>query len=152
VDETHKPPPRLQDLPSQELICIGGPIDRVQVTLRLFGDQLDPAEVTDKLGCLPTEASRRGAVIRYDRLARTGSWRLEGVDSPSVELPQQVTNLLGRVTSDPAVWRDLTGRFNVDVFCGVYLTEWNRGFTLSSDVLRYLGDRGIEIGFDIYGA
>lgn len=61
-------------------------------------------------------------------------------------------NLLDRVTDDLAIWQELSGRFSVDVFCGVFLEDFNRGFVLSPAVLRRLADQGIEIGFDIYGA
>lgn len=156
MDENQKPlPPRLEDVPPESLIRVGGPVDRVRVSLRLSGDDLDPAEVTEKLGCRPTEARRRGEILpdaRYHRVARTGSWRLEGTDEPSIQVEKQVTNLLERLTGDPAVWRDLSGRFSVDVFCGVFLEAFNRGFVLSPTLLRQLADRGLEIGFDIYGA
>jgi len=38
----------------------------------------------------------------------------------------------------------------VDIFCGVFLDDWNRGFDLPPQVLKMLSDRGITIGFDIY--
>lgn len=156
MDKQQTPsPPVLKVIPPNRLVTVGGPVDRVRVSLRVFGDDLDPVEVTTLLGCQPTEARRRGEVIpdpRYHRTARTGCWLLDGADEPSTELEAQVGNLLGRLTDDVVSWRDLSRRFRVDVFCGVFLDSFNRGFALSPKLMRRLADQGIEIGFDIYSA
>lgn len=156
MNEKQKPPPpRLEDVPPGDLIRVGGSVNRATVSLRLIGDNLEPDEVTNRLGCQPTAGSRKGDVIpdsHYHRIARTGSWRLDGADDRSTDLERQVTNLLKRVTNDLAIWQDLSSRLKVDLFCGVFLDEFNRGFTFSPGLLRQIADRGIEIGFDIYGA
>jgi hypothetical protein len=61
-----------------------------------------------------------------------------------------VKALLARLRSDPEVWASLTSRYEVDLFCGLFLTSSNRGFTLSPEVSQMLTDRKIEIGFDVY--
>lgn len=64
MDKQQKPPPpQLKDISTHRLVTVGGPVDRVTVSLRVFGDDLDPVEVTTLLGCQPTEARRRGEVI-----------------------------------------------------------------------------------------
>jgi hypothetical protein len=149
------PPPKASDIedPSR-LIRFGGPIDSACVSLRLFGEALDPEEVTRLLGCQPTEARRKGDIIpdkRYHRVASTGIWRLEGRLSHTTEIEEQVTALLSAVTSDLQVWQRLGKELDMDIFCGVFLDDCNRGFVLSPRVMQMLGERGIEIGFDIYG-
>jgi len=42
------------------------------------------------------------------------------------------------------------GLFDGDVFCGLLLDGWNRGFELSPDLLIKLANRNLRIGFDIY--
>jgi hypothetical protein len=121
--------------------------------LRIFGDSLLPDQVTRLLGCQPTESRRKGDVIpdkRYHRVARTGAWVLDGRLPNTTDIEEQVLTLLTSLTSNLQVWQRLTAEFDVDVFCGVFLEDCNRGFCLSPRVMEMLSARGIEIGFDIY--
>ncbi|MHB8923606.1 MAG: DUF4279 domain-containing protein, partial [Thermoleophilia bacterium] len=87
---------------------------------------------------------------QYHRVARTGSWRLHGDLPEKTELEEQVRDLLSKVTNDLAIWNSLAKEFKIDIFCGVFLEDWNRGFDLSPQVLKMLSERGITIRFDIY--
>ena len=53
-------------------------------------------------------------------------------------------------TDDLAVWRRLADRFRVDVFCGFFMRDANEGISVSPLTLKRLGERGIELGLDIY--
>ena len=154
--EPQKPPPKASDTADRsQWIELGGPIDRVKVCLRFFGDSLIPEELTRLLGCQPTVALRKGEVIpnrRYHQVASIGSWRLNGAQPEAMELEEQVKVLLGLVTDDLEVWRELTTTYGVDIFCGLFLEESNRRFRLSADLVKMLSDRGIEMSFDVYGA
>ena len=139
---------------SGPFLSMGGPVDDFTATLRVFGDDLDPDEVTRALGVPPTASHRKGELHEpapgraYPR--KHGSWRLASArDAPSLEAA--VAGLLDILTPDLARWRDLTSRFTVDVFCGVFLRESNRGFELSPALARALADRHLTIGIDIYG-
>jgi hypothetical protein len=148
------PPPNARKVDQNRLVQVGGRIDRGCASLRLFGDSLDPDEITRLLGCHLTESRRKGDVIpdkRYHRVASTGSWRLDGALPDTTDIEEQLLGLLAAVTSDLKVWRRLTGEFDVDIFCGLFLDECNRGFSLSPQLSRMLGERGIEVGFDVYG-
>jgi hypothetical protein len=147
-------PPKLEDVPPEDLVSVGGPIQNSTVSLRLFGDDLEPAEVSSLLGSQPTEARKKGELIahsRYHRQARTGSWLLKSRLDRNTDLAKQIEALLNLVTSDVAVWRKLTERYSVDLFCGVFLDADNRGFDLSPHLVLRLAERGLSIGFDIYG-
>ena len=145
----------LPPIPTEEarLVSVGGPIDRVKVALRLFGDSLDPDEVTTLLQCTPSTARKKGDVIpdkRYHRVASTGSWLLDGDPESGGDIERQIADLLNRMTTDLDIWVSLTERFKVDIFCGLFLDDCNRGFDLSPDIIRALSDRHITVGFDIY--
>ena len=43
--------------------ALQGPQDGVQVSLRVFGTDLEPGEITRLLGADPTEAARTGTVL-----------------------------------------------------------------------------------------
>lgn len=145
-------PSRIEDFSDDRFIHFGGPIDKVTVSLRLFGEDLNPDEVTELLGCDPTSARRKGDVIpgRYHRMVHKGCWLLKGLPPSAVGLEQQVNDLLNKVTDDLAVWHNLTDRFDVDIFCGFFLECFNRGFNLPPELMKRLVDRRVRLEFDIY--
>jgi len=136
-----------------------GMIDRMPelafttVGLRIVGDALDPEEVTSLLGVKPTGFARKGELQRtasgQELVARSGSWRLN-LSIPG-DLNTQIAALLAKLPADPSVWRELSGRYRCDVFCGLFMREGNEGTELQPRVLSALGDRGLKLGLDIYG-
>lgn len=63
----------------------------------------------------------------------------------------QIETLLSKLTQDLDIWRDLTGRFQCHLFCGLFMSSSNDGESISANKLLQLGSRGIEIWFDNYG-
>lgn len=59
--------------------------------------------------------------------------------------------LLAKLPSNLEVWTSLAEQYRMNIFCGLFLDARNRGFKLSAELLKMLGDRHIEVGFDIYG-
>lgn len=141
--------------PPESSSKVGGPIDKVKVALRFFADDLDPHDVTRLLGCDPTNAHAKGEMVitpsgKGGRPALTGSWHLRSDENESASLEIHITGLLRRVSDDLAVWSRLTANYKSDLFCGLFLADWNRGLTLSEGVLRMVAERGLSINFDIY--
>lgn len=126
---------------------------RTTVSLRIFGDALDPDAITRLMGVEPTGCARKGDTRRTassrDVVARSGSWRLHaGVPG---DLGTQIGALLATLPSDPSVWRELSQRYRCDVFCGLFMRDANEGTELPPEVLAMLGERGLRLGLDIYG-
>ena len=117
-------------------------ISRSTITLRIFGVDLDPEELSQLLGCAPSAAAKTGDVnprpLGGSRIVREGYWRLEYSESDAADLEEKVEGLLGKLTSDVAVWRRITGQYKVDIFCGLFLDSWNEGFGLSPRVVKGL--------------
>lgn len=125
--------------------------------LSFLGDDLDPTELTELLDGEPTYAIRKGDLHTYPpnrppRVARTGSWRLNSEYEAGDQLDRQVADILKTLTSDLAIWAALVRRFEVRMFCGVWLNEEDlgQGLILSPQTLLILGQRGINLEFDIY--
>jgi hypothetical protein len=140
--------------PVGETVWIGGEIDRVQVSLRIFGDELDPDAVSAMLGSLPTKSYRKGEVIpgiRANRTAPTGMWNLYGPEEGEGDLEEQISCLLDSVSSEPASWAALAP-YRKNVFCGLYLAAWNRGCALSAGLMQRLAECGLDLDLDIYGS
>ena len=101
----------------------------------------------------PTRAERKGEVIRTkagERVASTGAWRLEASATEPEHLDAQVAELLGQLTPNLETWRALGERYRLDLFCGWFMKESNEGVSVSPATLLALGNRGIELGLDIY--
>lgn len=141
------------DEPPEELVSVGGEIDRVKISLRVAGDDLDPDEVTEVMGVEPTFAARKGEMVDVLgglRKQPTGLWVLDLGDSPEWELADGISTLLDRMPDAPELWADLADRYKIDLFCGAFLRATNRGFELPKELIRRMADRRLVFSVDIY--
>ena len=140
--------------PIGEIIWIGGEIDRVQVSLRFSGDELDPDAVSALLNSPPTRSYRKGETIsgvRSRRVAPTGMWILHGSEEGEGGLEERISRLLDSVSAEPASWAALA-LYHKNVFCGLHLAAWNRGVSLSAGLMQRLAERGLALDLDIYAS
>jgi hypothetical protein len=124
-----------------------------RVSIRFFGDDLNPAEITRILGRDPSTQYRRGdsrTIGGREYAKKYGAWIAAAENQRPEAIDAQLGELLASMSQDLTVWRTLTSRFSADVFCGLFMDESNEGFSLSSVTVRMLADRGLEIGFDVY--
>ncbi|MFZ1103432.1 MAG: DUF4279 domain-containing protein [Hyphomicrobiaceae bacterium] len=128
---------------------VGGPVGEVGVTLAIYGEELDPEEITRTLGVAPTKAHRRGE--RPKR--RSGKWlgppRLEerGFNEPSEAV---IDRVLRKLPEGPAVWRELGARYDIQLRFGIHMTGWNQGMGITSEQVVRLAQIGAKLEFDIY--
>lgn len=131
-----------------------GALERSVATLRVSGDDLRPEEITALLGASPTHAQIKGETLvsasGRERIARFGMWRLRAKDTEPEDLNAQVEELLAQLTPDLAVWRELSERYRIDLFCGLFMANGNDGVSIAPRILLALGERGIELELDIY--
>src|ERR1035438_8493906 len=90
-------------------------------TLRIRGDDLVPAEVSNLLRCAPTISQKTG----IERIARTGIWSLHSVDQEPENLDGQIEEILTKVTGDIETWQALARRYRADLFCGLFMEGGN---------------------------
>lgn len=131
-------------------------LNQSAASLRFFGDDLDPDELTRLLGAKPSVGLRKGDSVRHqgarrDVTARTGTWRLRVERRSPGDIDGQIAELLSPLNQDLAVWRDLSTRFEADIFCGLFLEKANEGIKLRPETLLMVGSRGLLLDFDIYG-
>ncbi len=130
-----------------------GVLDHSRATLRFFGDDLVPDDVSSLLGATPTVAHVKGQEIvglnGRVRIAKTGSWRLEARRREPEDLEAQIFELLDSLTGDLSAWTSLS-RYKPDLFCGIFMGSRNDGLPLSAEALLALGQRGVALDLDIY--
>lgn len=133
-----------------------GELSKTAATLRFFGDDLDPGEITSALGQSPTVGVPKGGVWLtfggVERRAKTGSWRRTTERREPGDLDGHIAELLDPLTQDLDVWRSLTKRFQADIFCGLFLSSGNEGVSLLPSTLAAVGSRGLILDLDIYDA
>ena len=130
-------------------------ISRSTISIRLFGSELNPEKITRLLGCEPSSAAKTGEKIikrnGKERIVKKGFWRLTYGESDEVILEEKIELLFGKLTTNLDSWSEVTRNLDTaDIFCGLFIDNWNEGFTLSQSILKKISDRNLEIGFDIY--
>jgi len=130
-------------------------ISRSTISIGLFGSELNPEKITQLLGCEPTSAAKTGEKIikpnGKERIVKKGFWHLTYGESDEVILEEKFELLFARLTDNLESWREVTR--NLDkayIFCGLFIDNWNEGFSLSQSILKKISDRNLEVGFDIY--
>ena len=90
-----------------------GSVRKSVATLRIFGDDLVPEQVSSQLGCPPTASRQKGDTIVG---GRTGAqsispWALRSTDHEPESLNAQIVEIPSKVTNDMDVWGDLVSRY-----------------------------------------
>ena len=138
----------------RELIRCGGTVDETSVALRILGDDLNPDEITKILGFPPNMARKKGDIrignrTKREYKARTGQWHLESPRGKG-DLDNHIRWILDALTPEQDSWDSINERYKLDLFCGLFLEDWNRGAGISASLMFELGRRGIALSLDIY--
>jgi len=125
---------------------------RARISLRVFGDGLEPEEVSALLGRTPTREHRKGDQNKGggNGVEPTGAWILDSALSEKAEVEDHIESLLGSLSNDMDEWSRLTDIFSASIHCGLFLDQYNEGFELSPRVAQSLAERGLVVAFDIY--
>lgn len=123
--------------------------------LRIHGDDVVPDEITRLLGTEPTKSHAKGdrnigKAGREYAPWKSGIWLVSTEHQSPGDIDKQTSDLLGRMTSDLGIWRELASRFRLDLYCGLFLALDNEISVLSAQTLKALGDRGVELILEIY--
>jgi hypothetical protein len=130
-------------------------LGRSTATILIRGDDLDPAALTLLLQVPPTSAARKGETGRSasnpTKTYEIGHWRLEAQPCEPGDLDTQISGLISRLPAKPSVWAELTRRYHVEMFCGIFMNEANELSELRPQTLRLLAERGLTLTLDLYG-
>ena len=129
-------------------------IAQTKACLRIFGDDLNPDEVSEMLAASPTQSARKGAVrggqSQRQYIEKSGSWRFKVPDKQPGNLDAQIQQIFASLTSDISVWSDLSSRFRIDIFCGLFMDAGNEGLEICPGTLQAMGQRGVTMSLDVY--
>jgi hypothetical protein len=134
------------------------------VTLRVYGDDLIPEDITRMLGVLPTYGVTKGqekiskktgkSMINRQTgkpiVAKSGMWQYSASDREPEDIDGQIKEIFSKVSADITVWQSITKKYQTNLFCGLFMSEENDGLSISPQSLAILAERGIELWFAIY--
>jgi hypothetical protein len=140
---------------AQDVVAeVGGDVDRVHVTLVFHGDDLDPEEISRLLDCSPTSSHSKGELQPgLDAKAgrwTTGAWLLTLEGEAPQTASELLADLLGDLPDDETLWRELSSRWRVSIWVGLFLYQWNRGFELEAPLIERVARMHASLSFDVY--
>lgn len=123
-------------------------LDRSLASLRFIGKGLDPIDLSEHLQFAPPEGKSKTSVkIKQDNRV---VWSVSFGEPDASDMGKKIETLLGWFTKDIAIWKEISESYRGEIFCGLFLDEWNSGFELSTELLQKLSERNLAIGFDLY--
>jgi hypothetical protein len=124
--------------------------DDAAAALGIYGEDLDPAEVTALLGVQPTRAHKKGErksprAPDWDQ----GAWILEFRQFDPVDPDAMFDQLLADLPRDPKIWQDLSARFQLRIDFGVH-TDDGCAFVLAPGTVGRIAALGAEFQIHVH--
>lgn len=140
------------DMTSPRVLAeVGGLVDEAGITLAIYGEALDPDDITEILKVAPTASHRRGDRRgKRSPSAAQGAWLLSVRCEAPVEPDAALTKLLAQVPEDEGLWLRLAESYDLQLRIGVHFAGWNKGFDISPANLRRLAGMHVKVGLDLY--
>jgi hypothetical protein len=122
-------------------------LGNTMVSIRFSGKDLDPKKLGALLGFIESESTEM--TVKRLKSGRV-VWSIRLQNKEFLPLEKKIEALLGEFTKEINTWKRATEYIKADIFCGLFLDEWNKGFSLTPPLTKELSDRNLEIGFDVY--
>ena len=121
-------------------------------SLCVHRDELDPDDVSSRLGIVPSKAHRTGDEYRYGYVVPTGGWFLSSQEQvESKDVCRHVVWILDRLAGKEAELLRLQDEgHEMYVFCYWLSASGHGGPELSHEVMQRLVSLRLDIAFDVY--
>ena len=128
---------------------IGGPIDRASLTLAIYGEDLVPEEISQRIGLDATRSFRKGE--KSGRAAERGGW-CYAIDTVSPHGPEQLLQQFFQALGGAGVvaLTGLSRKYEVQLSFVLRMEGYNRGFEISPASAQRIASIGASVGFSIY--
>ena len=124
--------------------------DEVGLALCIYGEALEPGELSAQLACEPTHAHRKGdSEGARSRQFPTGAWILEIRNLEPFDLDEMFESLFSRLPNDAELWSSLAERFKLRIHLAVH-TDAGFQLHLSLKTMQLAAARHAEILLDVY--
>jgi hypothetical protein len=128
---------------------------RTHVSLRLFGEDLDPDAITKEVGITADKSYRNGEITgtKTRVLRKTGYWSVSSREHMDelVDTCAHLQWLIDIVDGRKAIFDSYRARgWRVDVWLGIHTSEGHGGPTIPSSIIRALGAIDLDVNLDLY--
>lgn len=121
------------------------------MALALYGLNLDPDVVSERMGLQPTLARRRGdRSSARGRPANCGSWNFSVEAKPPTGPDDLVHQLLDHFPSDSEFWLALRREYQVQIRFGFVAATLTGCFEIESPAAQRLAATGATLAFHLY--
>jgi hypothetical protein len=141
----------------EDTVWFGGPIGWFKISVKITSLDLDPKVITEIFGCEPDKCWQKdNPILREDgsvkRIPKFGYWSIfiNPKNTEEVDCCEAAMELLKRLPQNINKWLLLSKQYDVEIMFALSFESSNKGFVLSNEFLKYIGERGISAGFDIY--
>lgn len=113
--------------------------DYFRVTFRVRGLEAEAKSISRLLECEPSDDPN------------AAGWHYS-LDKEWEDLNRAINTILDELTSDLKQWQRLATEFEgvPEIFIGVFSSHMNFGVHLKQETLKRIGERQIELDFDVY--
>jgi hypothetical protein len=156
ADGSEIPIPQSEDL---QAICeIGGQFDECSIYIQFIHKSLNRDEITERIGLTPKFAWNAGErhvpPLSNGRDGRTrildyGRWTFKAPVKGQL-ISTAVQELIQCNSALPAVWRELSEKWDGRLSLVGRAKNWNREFILTREVVHLVSERGLGLVFDAY--
>jgi hypothetical protein len=122
--------------------------------LRIYGKDLNVADVTSDLGLEPSLVFRRGDKISKTKRVKESLWAYSGIpedqEGTFSSLEENLVFLLEKLWPVRDKVKAYQSKYKAVLWCGHFQDSFDGGPTLSSSTLRLLGEFGVDLFIDNY--
>lgn len=124
------------------------------VELRIYGKDLNPSQITAETGLQPSCLRQEGEVVGRKRY-QYSLWAYNGYTTDATpptwnSLEEGLLFLLERLSTSKSRLGQYQSKYKVIFWCGHFQSGFDGGPSLSSSLLRQLGDFGVGLTIDNY--
>ena len=152
-----RPPPSPPFDAPPGTVTLGGPLGWFSAALHVTSENLAPDAITLLFSAEPTACQTKGVpILREDGTSRHipqfGRWttKMKSSQTDEWDINEVITELLARLPESLEIWHQVARLGCIRISLGLAMVRSNEDFVLEPELLRYLGERQVQIYFDIY--
>jgi len=116
----------------------------------VYGDDIDPAGLTQELGVAPTKEWRKGDLDPRHRERSTGHWALYSRLDRTAELEDHLHDVLLQMDANAEAFHAVASRFDGIMQLVGHFHDIGAGLNLSKSALARLAFYGLHLDLDSY--